>query len=46
MEANLVPGMTEGTSYFPLAFEIDHGLNYDEVIKLVVQCGLDRVSKI
>lgn len=43
MEANLVPGMTQGSSYFPKAFEISHGLNYDQVISLIVEEGMFRV---
>ena len=43
MEANLVPGMTLGTSYFPLACEIANELTYDEVIQLIVEKGISRV---
>jgi len=43
MEANLVPGMTHGSSYFPKAFEIAHGLSYDQVIGLIVEEGIIRV---
>ena len=43
MEANLVPGMTANTSYFPKACEIEHGLTYDRVIELLLANGLDRV---
>ena len=43
MEANLVPGMTQGTSYFPKACEIQHGLSYDTVIRLMLEVGLMRV---
>lgn len=42
MEANLVPGMTSGTSYFPRACEIANGLSYDEVIQLIVEKGISR----
>jgi D-alanine-D-alanine ligase len=42
MEANLVPGMTLGTSYFPRACEIEHGLGYDDVIALILEEGLGR----
>ena len=42
MEANLVPGMTLATSYFPSACEIEHGLGYDEVIALMLEQGLGR----
>jgi D-Ala-D-Ala ligase-like protein len=40
MEANLVPGMTNGTSYFPKAFEMELGLSYEEVIELIVDEGI------
>jgi len=43
MEANLVPGMTSGTSYFPRACEIANKLTYDEVIQLIVEKGISRV---
>ena len=43
LEVNLVPGMTEGSSYFPKACEIEHGLSYDEVIGYIVKEGLSRV---
>lgn len=42
MEANLVPGMTSGTSYFPRACEIANELTYDEVIQLIVEKGISR----
>jgi D-alanine-D-alanine ligase len=44
MEANLVPGMTNGSSYFPKAFEMELGLSYDEVIGLIVDEGISRVQ--
>ncbi len=43
MEANLVPGMTQDTSYFPKACEIANNLTYDEVVCLMLKEGLDRV---
>lgn len=45
MEVNLVPGMTEGSSYFPKAFEIAHGLNYDQVIGLIVEECTFRIPR-
>ena len=42
MEANLVPGMTSGSSYFPRACEIANELTYDEVIQLIVENGISR----
>jgi D-alanine-D-alanine ligase len=42
IEANLVPGMIRGSSYFPKAFEIEHGLTYDKVIELLLEGGLNR----
>lgn len=44
MEANLVPGMTSGSSYFPRACEIANNLSYDEVIQLIVEKGISRAS--
>ncbi len=43
MEANLVPGMTDGSSYFPKAFEIENEMTYDKVVKLMLSKGLNRV---
>lgn len=43
MEANLVPGMTYGSSYFPEACFIAHRFDYDKVIELLLAPGLARV---
>jgi len=43
MEANLVPGMTYGTSYFPLALEIELDLNYNKVVELIIAGGISRI---
>ena len=42
MEANLVPGMTYGSSYFPEACQIANGFTYDKVIELLLAGGLAR----
>jgi len=44
MEANLVPGMTYGSSYFPEACGIAHEFAYDKVIELLLAGGLARAS--
>jgi D-alanine-D-alanine ligase len=44
MEANLVPGLTAGTSYFPKAFKMSHGFSYDSVIRLLIDGGISRVA--
>jgi D-alanine-D-alanine ligase len=44
MEANLVPGMTSGSSYFPKACEIENQISYDDMIDLMLDEGLRRVS--
>ena len=44
MEANLVPGMTYGSSYFPQACGIAQELSYDEVVELMLEAGLGRAS--
>lgn len=44
MEANLVPGMTRGSSYFPEACEIAHQYTYDKVVELLLAGGLARAS--
>lgn len=44
MEANLVPGMTYGSSYFPEACDIAHDIAYDNVIELLLAGGLARAS--
>ncbi|NOY62674.1 MAG: D-alanine--D-alanine ligase [Gammaproteobacteria bacterium] len=44
IEANLVPGMTYGSSYFPKSCEIERALTYDEVIQLMLESGLSRTK--
>jgi len=44
MEANLVPGMTYGSSYFPQACKIANKFDYDKVIELLLDCGIARAS--
>ncbi len=44
MEANLVPGMTYGSSYFPEAYAIAREFAYDKVIGLLLAGGLARAS--
>lgn len=44
MEANLVPGMNHGTSYFPRACEIENKMSYDDVIKFILDECLQRVG--
>jgi len=46
MEANLVPGMTYGSSYFPQACHIAHEFAYDKVIELLLSGGLARANVI
>jgi len=43
MEANLVPGMTYSSSYFPQACDIAKGLSYDKVVGLILAGGLARI---
>jgi len=43
MEANLVPGMTYSTSYFPQACDISQGFSYDKVVALILARGLARI---
>lgn len=44
MEANLVPGMKKGSSYFPQACEISADLDYDEVVHLMLQGAVHRAD--
>lgn len=44
MQANPVPGMTSGISNFPEAFAMELGLSYDDIIELIVDEGISRVS--
>jgi D-alanine-D-alanine ligase len=44
MEANLVPGMTYGSSYFPEACNLAHEISYHKVIELLLAGGLARAS--
>jgi len=43
MEANLIPGMSFGSSYFPQAYKIANAMSYDEVISLMLEECLSRV---
>ena len=43
MEANLVPGMTKGSSYFPKACVNQSELTYEKVIDLMISAGINRV---
>lgn len=43
MEANLVPGMTYSSSYFPQACDIAQGFSYDKVVELIMSGGLARI---
>ena len=45
MEANLVPGMSSGSSYFPEACRIDRGLSYDQTISHIVEYCLSKKLK-
>ena len=44
MEANLVPGMTFNSSYFPQACDFAHEFTYDKVIELLLAGGLARAA--
>jgi len=44
IEANLVPGMTKGSSYFPLSLELNTGLSYSDIVKLMVVNATSRSS--
>jgi len=44
MEANLVPGMTYGSSYFPQACNIANSFSYEKVIELMLEGGIGRAS--
>ena len=44
MEANLVPGMTYGSSYFPQACYIAHKFDYDKVVELLLASGIARAT--
>ncbi|MCW8827089.1 MAG: D-alanine--D-alanine ligase [Gammaproteobacteria bacterium] len=43
MEANLVPGMTFGSSYFPKACEVAEEIPYGKVVELILAQGLGRI---
>jgi D-alanine-D-alanine ligase len=42
LEANLTPGMTKGSSYFPRSYELCSMLEYDDVVCLLIQASLKR----
>ena len=43
MEANLIPGMNLGSSYFPQACKIANNMSYDKVTSLMLEECLSRV---
>ncbi len=43
IEANLTPGMTKGSSYFPSSFELGSMLKYDEVVHLIAISAINRL---
>ena len=43
IEANLVPGMKKGSSYFPQAYAMNSRLNYDEVVRHMIQGATERI---
>ncbi len=43
VEANLVPGMTKGSSYFPKALEIESDIEYNKVVDLMLDNTLNRI---
>lgn len=45
MEANLVPGMKKGSSYFPKAFEIANDVPYDQVIQYFTAMALKQKAR-
>lgn len=42
LEANLTPGMTRGSSYFPKSYKLYSMLGYDELILLLIKSALKR----
>jgi len=42
MEANLTPGMTRGSSYFPKSFEMCLGINYDDLVFSMFRSTIKR----
>ena len=42
LEANLVPGMTRGSSYFPRACEIADSRSYDSVVAMMLEGAFSR----
>ncbi len=42
LEANLTPGMTQGSSYFPKSYELCSMLEYNDVVCLLIQSALKR----
>lgn len=44
MEANLVPGMCQSSSYFPRAFEIIYDMTFDDVVYAMLDESQSRVN--
>ena len=45
LEANLTPGMSNGSSYFPQACKMNAGLDYNKVAHLVIHGAIERANK-
>lgn len=46
LEANLIPGLIEGSGNFPKACALNRRMNYDATINAIVQLGLQRVKSV
>ncbi|WP_395375841.1 hypothetical protein [Marinicella sp. W31] len=44
MEVNMVPGMTHGSSYFPMACEIANSMSYEEVVTMMFEECFERAQ--
>ncbi len=46
IEANLVPGMKKDSSYFPRSCKMNAGLDYDEVVRLIMHGVMKRAMEV
>lgn len=44
IEANSIPGMTPGSSYYPKSFVMAHALDYDSLVKMIAANGIYRLQ--
>lgn len=45
LEINMLPGFSRGRSYFPIAYQKNFDMSYDETVNYVVNTAIKRLAK-